>query len=123
MAIKHWIERDKRRVRAVITGTISIEEIIDAINTSISDPDFEDGYDILSDHRKIERAITKDQIMMTTSHIKKLSQHLKGSRWAVVTEREASYGMMKMLSVYLEKIPLSLQVFKSIGEADTWLSK
>ncbi|UCF63717.1 MAG: STAS/SEC14 domain-containing protein [bacterium] len=121
MSIKHWIEKDKKRVRAVIKGKITTEEIIQAINKSLHDPDFENGFDILSDHTGIEKAITTDQVMKTSSHIQNFKDRFKGSRWAVVTEKEVSYGMMRMLSTYLEKASLSMRVFKTYEDADNWL--
>ena len=60
---------------------------------------------------------------MTSSHLEKLSKYLACSKWAVVTKKEASFGMMRMLSVFLEKIPIYLEIFKSIDEAEKWLDE
>jgi hypothetical protein len=121
MPIQQWIERDKKRIRAVVVGALDIEEIYDAINRAIDDPDFEQGYDILSDHTGIDTALTRQQVLLTASHLETLTDHLAGTKWAVVTEKDASYGMMRMLSVFLEAVPIQLEVFRSLDEAEAWL--
>ena len=123
MPIKSWIEKDKKRVMAMVSGSFSIEDILININNTIEDPDFEKGFNILSDHTEIESVITTEQARMTASHLERLSKDFANSKWAVVTKKEASFGMMRMLSVFLENIPIHLEVFKSLDEAEKWLDK
>ena len=123
MPIKSWIEKDKKRVMAIVSGSFSIEDILININNTIEDPDFEKGFNILSDHTKIESVITTEQARMTASHLERLSKYFANSKWAVVTKKEVSIGMMRMLSVFLENIPIHLEVFKSLDEAEKWLDK
>ncbi|MEW6674202.1 MAG: hypothetical protein AB1427_21110 [Thermodesulfobacteriota bacterium] len=122
MPIKIWIEKDQKRVRVVVTGTFSTDDIFQAIDRIRDDPDFESGFAILSDHTGIDTAITPTQAQSTAAHIEQLSRHFAGAKWAVVTQKDASYGMMRMLSVYLETVPVYLQVFRSFEEAEDWLA-
>jgi hypothetical protein len=109
-------------VRAIVSGNVTIEEILEAINGSIDDPDFRWGYDILSDHTRVETAITTEQAGTTAEYLASLSLYFAGSRWAVVTSKDVSYGMMRMLSVFLERVPMDLRVFRSFDEAENWLA-
>ena len=122
MPIEHWIEKDRHRVRAVVTGEFTNDEIFQAIRASVEDPEFRAGFDILSDHTQIGTPITTQQAEALSSYLRGFSKYFAGSRWAVVTTKPASYGMMRMLSVFVEKVPMSLQVFKTVSEAETWLA-
>ncbi len=121
MPIKIWIEKKRRRVRAVVTEKVSINDIIESINKAIKDPDFSPGFNILSDHTTITKAIETEAVQMTAFYVKGISKNFIGSRWAVVTVSDASFGMMRMLSVLLGDTPIELQVFRSFKEAEKWL--
>lgn len=121
MPIKRWIEKDKKRVYAVLSGTISLDEMINTINGAVEDKDFRPGFDVLSDHSEIEQPIETDQVKYLAGYIEKLRANFAGTRWAVVTRSEVSYGMMRMLSAFLEKIPMRLEVFYSKEDAENWL--
>ena len=122
MPIVTRIERDRKRVIAIVTGDLFLDEMINAINSATEDPDFEPGFDVLSDHTGINAPISTTQAETLASHLESLKEYYSGSRWAVVTEEAASYGMMRMLSVFLTKVPMDLEVFYSFEEAEKWLS-
>ncbi len=122
MPIRFWIEADKKRVRAVVTGEVTDKEIVEALDHIAADPEFKSGFDVLSDHMNITKAITTEQVKLTSAHIDELSKRLSGIRWAVVTKSDASYGMMRMLSTFLEPARISLNVFRSMDQAEEWLA-
>ena len=122
MPIKYKIEKDKKRVFAIVTGIVSVEDIVQIITSILKDPSFMPGFDILSDHTKIERPIETEQLKALVSHINDLATYCSNSRWAVVTSKVASYGMMRMLAAYLAIVPMELQVFFSFDDAEKWLS-
>ena len=122
MPIEYKIEKDKRRVFAVVTGIVSVKEIVQVITSIMKDPDFMPGFDILSDHTRIERPIETEQLKALVTHINGLATYCSSSRWAVITKKAASYGMMRMLAAYLAIVPLELQVFYSFDDAEEWLS-
>ena len=123
MPININIDKDKRRVHATLIGEVSFDEMVEAIYSAVDDPLFTPGINILSDHTKLERPIKTNQAQALATHIDKLNKHFANSKWAVVTNKQASYGMMRMLSVFLKKVPMTLEVFYSYGEADTWISQ
>lgn len=122
MPIKQWVEPDRRRIRAVVDGDCSIFEMLGAIDFAIRDPDFVPGFDVLSDHTKIGEPLTTPQAQAIVTHLEGLAEQMAGSRWAVVTRKPASYGMMRMLSVLIKSVPMRLEVFSSFDEAEQWLA-
>jgi hypothetical protein len=122
MPIETWIDTRKHRVHAILSGRVTLHEMIQAIDSSVEDSSFRNGIDIFSDHTRLEKPIETDQAQKLVTYLRKLKTHFVGSRWAVVTKMQASFGMMRMLSVLLEKIPMELSVFYSFVEAERWLS-
>jgi len=106
-----------------VSGTFTLQEILDVVNSAVSDPQYEPGFNILSDHRRIEKAITTDQLKRTTKHLIGLSNSLSGAKWAVVVSKDVSYGMMNMMSAYVKRVPMDLRPSFTVKEAEEWLAE
>jgi hypothetical protein len=123
MPIRIWIEPEKELIRAEAVGDLSAAEMIAAVNAAVEDPAFRPGFSILSDHRHIGKALTPEQASELVGHLSRLTRYFAGVRWAVVSTKTASVGMMRLLSVHLEQVPLTLEVFSSMNEAERWLAE
>ncbi|OPL19253.1 MAG: hypothetical protein AVO35_11790 [Candidatus Aegiribacteria sp. MLS_C] len=121
MPIRVWIEPERRLVRIEIEGDSTTEDILDSIDDAVSDPDAEPGFSILSDHRAVGEPLTTPQVQAMVSRMESLREVMSGCRWAVVTHKPASVGMMRMLAVLLNRIPMTIEVFGTMEEAEDWL--
>ena len=121
MTIESHVDEERRCIFAKVSGKFTIQEIVETINKSVQDPKFRPGFSVLSDHSQVREPITAQQAEQTIEHLVNLSDSMAGSRWAVVTTTAASYGMMRMLSVLAERVPMEVQVFSSQSEAEVWL--
>ncbi len=122
MPVRYKIDTERRLVVATVFGEVSITGMIETLNASVNDPDFERGFNVLSDHTQITQAITASQLNRLVNHMASLPDKLAGARWAIVTDSQASYGMMRMLSVRAESIPMEVKVFRKTDEAERWLA-
>ena len=122
MPVRQRVDKARRRVWAEVSGTFTLGEIVAAIAQALGHPDFEPGFDILSDHTQITEPITSEQLQQMASHLKAQSHLLAGSRWAVVATQPASYGMMRVWSVLAEQVPLEVHVFDALEDAEQWLA-
>ncbi len=123
MPIKYWIERERRRVRSVVTGDFTTEKIFQVLQEATTHEDFEVGFDVLSDHTQIGEPLTTPQAQQMTAYVENMKEVMGRSRWAVVTTKPSSYGMMRMLSAMLEPVPIIIRIFDTLEEADDWLSQ
>lgn len=123
MPITQRVDRERRRVVVEVWGRITVKDILRAIDLAIADPDFEPGFDFLSDHRRVERPLTTRQAKRTAAHLESHRADMAHARWAVVTGNPASYGMIRMLAVYAEKVPVTVRAFKRMEEAEAWLAE
>ena len=122
MPITNIIDEDARRIVSTVSGDFTIEDIISAIGGSVKDPRFQPGFHIISDHTAVGTPLTTVQAKQMVGYIESLSKYLRYSRWAVVTAKDASFGMFRMASVFAERVPMEIQVFNSHEEAEAWLS-
>ena len=123
MPIDSWIEKDKKRIHAVVYGEFSVDDIFETIEGATNKPDYEIGFNVLSDHTKITKPITIDQMKRMVFKIIQLSKQYAGTKWAVVTNQEISKKMMMETSDHLKRVPMELAVFESIDDAEKWLDE
>ncbi len=121
MTIAITVLAERRRILAEVVGEFSLAEVLAVIDGALADPSFEPGFDILSDHSAVSRAITTQQLEGMVAHLTSLSTSLAGARWAIVTTKPASYGMMRMFSVYAKRIPIEVRIFADLTAAEQWL--
>lgn len=122
MPIRIWIDKERRLVRSEVSGSFSKEEILNGVNEAVSHTDFESGFNVLLDHTRVTEFITTPQAHGMARHLESLAEHWANTRWAVVTREPASYGLMRMMSVLVERIPMEVRIFETIDEAEEWLA-
>lgn len=123
MPITHRIDRDSGIVYVDVEGSPTTAEMCGAIDRVVTDPDFKVGFGILSDHRGLDSPATTQQVRAILAHISKRKSDFGSIRWAIVVEKAASFGMMRMLSVHAEEIPARVEVFRKVEEASSWLTE
>ena len=121
MPIDSYIDETRRCVVTKIYGDFTLDEIIDTINRSVRDPKFRPGFGVLSDHTRVGEPLTTPQAAGMVNHLESLTEFFAGARWAAVTSKPASYGMLRMVSVLTERVPMEVQIFPTHEEAEAWL--
>lgn len=123
MPIDHWIDAAAETVHARVTGTFTLQDMKDVIDATLANPAFRPGFGILSDHRSVEAAATPDQVHGFLAHLAARGAILSQSRWAVVAERPASIGMMRMMAALAAvRVPMRIEVFATVEAATRWLA-
>ena len=123
MPIESWIEKDNRRIRAVVYGEFSVDDIFETIEGATQNPEYEIGFNVLSDHTNITKPITVDQMKRMVFKIMRLSKQYAGTKWAVVTNQSISKKMMIETSKHLKRVPMKLAIFETIDAAEKWLNE
>ena len=123
MPIKPSIDVEQRRVFIEVSGSFSLDQIFESIHRIVEHPDFQPGFDVLSDHTQVTEFLTSDQARSMAAHLSSLSRYLAGTRWAVVTVEPTSHGMLRMVSALVEHVPITVSIFRSHDEANLWLAE
>lgn len=122
MPISFTLEPEKRRVRFTVSGTFTLDDIIDALESVLELPEFGPDFQVLSDHRGIERPATVRDVEDMLAWMREKRDRFQDMRWAIVTHRPASYAVMGMLSTLADlRVRMTVRVFTHIAEAEAWL--
>jgi hypothetical protein len=115
--ITYRVDRDARLIRAEVHGDFTVTDIVDTVNAAAGEAG--PGFDVLSDHRGVGEPATRTQLEQMVG-LEALRRNFVGRRWAVVVSSRASFGMMRMLEVLAERVPMTVRVFVSIERAERW---
>lgn len=119
MPITWTLDREARLIRVEVRGEVTVAEMIECV-TSAADEVGEPGYNIVSDHRQIAAPVTKPQLERLTHRLLALRPVFQDSRWATVVSSPASFGMMRMFAVFLQQVPITLEIFSETADAERW---
>lgn len=122
MPITFTFDGEKRRVCFDVTGTFTLHDILDAVKGVLAMPEFGPDFQVLSDHRGVERPATVQNVEDMLAFMRASRERFQGMRWAIVTHRPASYAMMGLLSTLADlRVRMDVRVFTRMHDARQWL--
>ena len=122
MAIAFTLDAEKRRVGFAVTGTFTLHDIIDSVRSVLELPEFGPHFQVLSDHRGVERPATVRDVEYMLDFMRESRERFQGLRWAIVTHRPSSYAMMGLLRTLADlRLQMEVRVFTRVDEASHWL--
>ena len=120
MPVAYRIDTPRRLIRAKIEGNLTAADMLLCVN-EIAPELGRNKFDMLSDHREIATPATREQLEMLVARLSTMRATLAGMNWAVVVGKPSSYGMMRMLRVLAQRVPIRVEIFESVSEAEIWL--
>src|SRR5262245_32031546 len=122
MPVTYEIDTASRIIPTTCSGQVTIEEVIDHFRELGRDPDCPAHLDVLLDLSG-ETTIPKPAYLREmVSEIRKLKDKVTFGNCAVAARTDALFGMLRVFAVIAEEYFREICVFRSIGEAETWLA-
>jgi hypothetical protein len=122
MPIDFTLDPDKKRVNFTIAGTFTLDDIIGALKSVVAMPEFGPGFQVLSDHRGVERPATVRDVEDMLAWMREKRERFQDVRWAIVTQRPSSYAVMGLLSTLADlRVRMTVRVFTRLADAEAWL--
>lgn len=122
MPITWEIDYERARVFALVAGAVDLADMRATLVACMTDPRLAAEFSVLSDHRRIERPMTPQQLDGLLFEMERVPERARGIRWAIVTGQSASYAMMRLLSATAElRVGMRVGVFLDMEEAERWL--
>jgi hypothetical protein len=109
-------------VRIRYLGEPSFDEWAECMRAIVGDPRFRPGFSFLSDRRGIP-ALSTGFVRLCVDFLSGYSEEVGGSRWAVVIDSPAAYGMMRVAQVLASEVTSHIEIFTDIDEAEAWLRR
>jgi hypothetical protein len=122
MPISFELDAARRRVHFIITGVITLREVLEIVRAVLAIPEFGPEFQVLSDHRGVEQPITVPEVQEMLAHMRASRERFRDVRWAVVTQRPSSFVVMGLLSTLADlHVQMDVRVFTRLDEALRWL--
>ncbi len=122
MPVTYTIDRELNTVHTVCSGNVTYEEIAAHFAQLTADPELPDRIDILLDVSQTTSLPESQQIMSVSIEIENLSTVTKLQACAMVAQDDVLFGMVRMLEAFAEKLFSSMNVFRTLDEAQAWLA-
>ena len=121
MPIEVTVDKENDLVHRVVTGTNTTDEVLESLQAVLSHPDYRPGMRSLTDLREMKHLADANDIKRLARFLVGQANRLKPAKVAVVVSSQASYGMMRMLQVYCSELPIAIEIFDDLDEAERWL--
>lgn len=124
MPITFSPDPERKRVHVTVTGTFTLHDILETLRGVLALPEFGPGFQVLSDHRGVERTATVQDVEDMLAFMRASRERFQNMRWAVVTQRPSSYALMGMLATLADlHVEMEVRVFTRLAEAEAWLDE
>ena len=121
MPITYTIDKQRRFIQRVISGTVTSDEILASLTEILKHPDYQPGMKSLTDLRSIQHYASPGDVRQIANFIIGRSEEVRGGKAAIVVSQDVSFGMARMLELLTESSTLSIGVFREMQEAYEWL--
>ena len=121
MPVTYKIDADKRTVRTKCVGFVTLREVIDHFRTLDQDCERPDLLDVLLDLSEVESLPETHQISAVITEMKRIQIRLRFGACAIVANRDALLGMMRIFEALGEECFRVTCTFRAVREAEAWL--
>ena len=125
MPLTKQIEQPQQLTIITGTGELSYDEVLNTIRSFYAESP---TLNVLCDLRQASaERISSSQVNQIAELIQKLKRVRKGGRTAIVSSRDVTFGVARMLEALInipnDDFAYELRVFRKIKDANRWLSK
>jgi hypothetical protein len=121
MPVTYVIDSSRKLIRTKCIGDVTLPEVIDHFRQLVRDPECPEYLDVLLDLSEETSLPSTSQLHAVAHEIKTVRQRVRFGMCAVVAERDALYGMLRIFEVLAQNYFLAIHVVRTREEAETWL--
>jgi hypothetical protein len=121
MPIHYQIHASQRKLHVRISGVISDQELLDAVERILNDPLFPKAPRVVWDARERQDVPFSNIIEPLLDLLHRNESSLRGSRCALITSQIASFGMQRMFTYRSDSLPIEVRAFQDLSQAHSWL--
>ena len=98
MPITYTIDKQRRFIQRVVSGTVTTDEIIDSLTGILKHPDYQPGMKSLNDLRAIQPYASPQDVRQIANFILGRGEEVRDGKTAVVVSQDVSFGMARSWS-------------------------
>jgi len=122
MPLTYSIDSSARVIYTTCSGNLTFEEVINHFRELRGDPDCPSHLDVLLDLTDVTSLPESDQLAAVALEVKKTLERVRFDVCAVIAQRDALFGMLRMFEVMVENYFRAIQIFRVRAEAEAWLA-
>jgi hypothetical protein len=122
MPVHYTLDTQARLVRTLSIGNVTLDEVLEHLRELENDPNSCGNIDVFLDLSQITSLPLGFQIAAVAAQLRKVHEKVRFNACAVVAQRDALYGMMRVFQVMAEPYFRAIRVFRVSAEAETWLA-
>jgi len=121
MPLAYAIDTKERVIRTRCVGMLTFAEVVNHFQELERDPNCAEHLDVLLDLSEVNSLPETGQLRAVSYEIRKLQAKVRFDACAVVADRDALFGMLRMFEVMVENYFRLFRVFRVAAEAEAWL--
>src|SRR5437667_1738650 len=118
MPVSYTIDAEEKLIRTRCIGNVTLNEVIAHFRTLERDPGCPDILDVFLDLSETTSLPLSGQISAVAVEISRIKKKVRFNTCAVVANRDALFGMMRMFSVVAGPYFTAIHVFRGASEAE-----
>ncbi len=122
MPVTYSIDVATKLMRITCVSPMTFAEVMDHFRSLKLDPAFVGQLDAFADLTEADLLLETSQLPVVTSELAALRAKAGFRIVAVVATRDVLFGIMRMLEVMVSPYLQAIRVFRSVPEAEAWLS-
>lgn len=122
VSVTYVIDKTRRLIRTSCIGPVTLADIVEHFRKLKDDPDCAGHLDVLLDVHEADLLPDSNQLRLVDSHVAAARENVEFGICAIVADRDAMFGMMRMFGVFTQRNFRAIRVFRELLEAEAWLT-
>jgi hypothetical protein len=122
MPVTYIIDTARKVIRTTCSGDVTLAEVVDHFGKLQDDPVCAGHLDVMLDVREADLLPESNQLRIVNSNLAAIREKAEFGMCAIVVNRDAMFGMMRIFSVFAERSFRAIRVFRGTAEAEAWLT-
>jgi hypothetical protein len=122
MPVSYEFDEARATIHTRCTGAVTLAEVLGHFRELARDPDCPGRLDVLLDLGRLESLPSSNQLRSVSQEVADLRTRVAFGLGAIVAPTDALFGMMRMFEVFASAYFKDVHVFRSLDEAQAWLS-
>ena len=122
MPVTYTVDSKGKLIRTRCVGMVTMAEVAGHFQELERDPACAERLDVLLDLSETNSLPDARQIQSISYELKKIQKNVRFGACAIVTVRDALFGMLRMFEVMAQDSFRATRVFRAVNEAEAWLA-
>jgi hypothetical protein len=122
MPVTYKIDKARGIIRTKCSGKVTFEEVLNHLRFLQRDPECPVCLDVLLDSTECRSEPAAEQLRTVSGAIRSIQFRVQFDACAIVAETDVLFGIARMFEVFAEERFRVTEVFRSVTDAEAWLS-